>query len=238
MSGTPPPKRRRRRWLRNTLLVLIVIVIFAGAWAWRRAGAPPEWYAPPDPADAQVAQLAERVEYGMVQEFHRIRPRDESWRMRVDEDEVNAWFAARLPEWIAHHEEVQWPETLGAPQVRVAENGMEIALQVEGDHVLVTRVVPEITDGGMRLVLDRVGVGWLTMPGAPASRMLEILEDALPEGTVGEDLAPRLIGLLTGSDLVDARIELSDGRSVELMDMLLSDGAIEFTSRTHPPAGP
>jgi hypothetical protein len=221
--------------VRRVLLVLLLVVIGGGAWAWHRAGSAPEWYAPPNPADQRVVQLAERVEYGMVEEFHRIRPRDEAWRLRVEEDEVNAWFAARLPEWIEHHEEVAWPDSLGAPQVRVVENGMEIALGVEGDHVLVTRVVPEIVDGEMRLVLDRVGVGRLTMPGATASRMLEIIEGALPADAVGEDLAPLLSGLLTGGDGVESRIDLSDGRTVELMDLLLSEGAIEFTSRTHPP---
>jgi len=214
---------------------MLLAVIVAGAWAWQRAGDPPEWYAPPNPTDARVVQLAERVEYGIVEEFHRIRPRDEAWRMRVDEDEVNAWFAARLPEWIAHHEQVQWPESLGAPQVRVGVDGMEIALQVKGDHVLVTRVIPEIIDGEMRLVLDRVGVGQLTMPGATASRMLEIIEDALPADAIGDDLAPLLIGLLSGGEVVDSRIDLSDGRTVELMDLLLTNGAIEFTNRTHPP---
>ena len=60
----------------------------------------PEFTAPaPDEAfDRRARQFENRF----VSELTRVRPAQSPWAIRVRQDDLNAWFWNRLPDWAAH----------------------------------------------------------------------------------------------------------------------------------------
>ncbi|NNF44824.1 MAG: hypothetical protein HKO59_02285 [Phycisphaerales bacterium] len=240
----PAPMRRRRRRRRSkrrvvgrVVLVLFVLFVAGAGFAWWRSQQAPDWFAPPDPAAADVAALAEQVEYGIVEEFHRIRS-DDAWTLRVRDDQVNAWLATRMPEWVAHEQTIQWPEEFGTPQLRFTPAGIDLAVDVhvgDGTQVLVTRLTPRFERGRLLLDIDKVGLGRLNLPGAVATKTLDLIEQIAPGGVIDPAATHGLLGVLGGNGTVDASIALPDGRRVQLIDMLARDGAVDLTSRTLPP---
>jgi len=228
----------KRRWI--ILIAVPVIPAVGAACLWWLARTAPSWYEPLDPADARVAEMAEGVEYGLVAEFHRIRPDAEPWTLRIREEYLNAWLASRMPEWIAHEDDLNWPEEFSAPQIRVGEDGIDLAVEVDIDgarHVLVTRVNPEVRDGRLELTFDRVGIGRVALPGAPAGKLLDLVDGMAPGGVLDPvviDTLRQALGAGAGLDL-GSHLELPDGRRVELLDLLARDGALDVTSRTLPP---
>ena len=230
-------RRRRIRLFWRILLSLVVLIVLAGAFLWYHATSAPEWYAPPDPDDAQVAEYAERVEYRLVEEYQKIRQEEEPWTMRLDDGQLNAWLAARLPEWTAHEKDFHWPAGFGVPQVHVEEDGINLAIEIEAagqSGVLVTRLAPRIVDGQIRLEVSRVGMGRVTLPGEPARALADLLEELAPGQDLGGGGARNLLGVLSGNHAVEARMGLADGRLVELLHVQLGDGTIELTNRTLP----
>ena len=223
-----------RRWCIS--IVLLLVIVAGGAWLWRCARSAPSWYATLDPNDQAVIGLADTVEKRLLEEFHKIRPDEDPWTVRVREHQLNAWLAARLPEWIAHEEDLDWPRELGAPQIHVEEDGINLAVEVTlDDHaqVITTRLTPQIIDGHVYLTVDRVGVGRIALPGEGAEKLLELIERIAPDGVFDESVADRFLGMLSGNEeAAGSRISLSDGRLVELIEMHLSDGAIDLTGRT------
>jgi len=231
-------KRPRRLW--GCLLILLVFVLaLAGgaAWLWRQAHATPVWYSPPDPGAQPVATLAETVEYRMTEEFQKIRGED-IWTLRILEEQINAWLAARLPEWIDHEPDLNWPGEFGIPQIRVDGRGIDLAVPVGvGDRsaVLIARLAPEIVGGQLHLNLEQAGIGRLSLPGEPAERLMSAIEQVAPGGALDDEAVRRLLGVLSGEEGISSLVDLSDGRRVELLDLTLGDGMIEITSRTLPP---
>lgn len=243
---------RRRRWL-AAILPTIAIVLAAFLWLTR----PPGWYAPPDPKDRDVADLAERVESNFVQQAHKARQPEETWTRRVHDSQVNAWLSARLREWVIN-QEGRWPSRLGTPQVLFEPDGISIAAPIGGDaepvssdrqddgqgrrsigtplvsgRMLVARLAPEITEGGLRLRLDRVAIGRLSLPGEPVQALARRLQGVLPDVMDGAEAA-HLLDVLAGRESLPAELELGDGRRVELVGLKLGQGWIEFTARTRP----
>ncbi len=231
-----------KRIVLRILLVLLVLAIAGAWWTWRQSRVAPSWYAPPDPADRTVVALAEQVEYGIVETFHKLRPAGEPWTVRIREEQINAWLAARMPEWIAHDESLAWPEELSVPQVHIGPAGLDLAVEVARQgrpYVVVTRLDPRISDGRIHLEMERVGVGRVTVPGAPATKVMEIIERLAPGGVIDAPVAQQLLGLFREDDAAAAgdgdgaaRFDLSDGRRVELLAITLSEGAMDVTSRT------
>ncbi len=224
---------KKHRTLRIGAILLLIITVGA-YWAWTRANAAPGWYKPPAATDVEVVRLAENVEYGLIEEFHKIRESDEPWRLRVRERQINAWLAARLPEWIKQQRGT-WPTEFGTPQIRVGRSGLDVAVEVNVDdrkHVLVTRLVPEVHDGQLRFTVDEVGLGRLSIGGAPAEKLIGWI------GEVADGSGAGFLGMLTGEEQVGSRIDLSDGRRVELMEMTLTGGAIVLKNRTLPAPRP
>lgn len=234
MSGTKP-KRRRRRWP-LVVLGLLIGVGAAGYWIWNRANAAPEWYGPPDANDEEVAALAERVEYGLVETFHKIREPEETWTLRVTEAQLNAWLAARLPDWMRYEGDVAWPDALGAPQLNITPDGIEIGLAVSSggaaSRVVVTRLAPRVENGAVTFDLDRVGVGRLRVPGSTGA-LADVVESLASAGMVDAAFQDELNRLLVDA-LNGPTFELADGRTVEILDVTLEEGTMDLTSRTKP----
>ena len=225
-------KKRRR------VLVLVIaagLVVVGAGWVWVLVRSAPSWYSPADAGDAEAAALAERAEYRLVEEYHRIRGEGEQWTVRVREEQINAWLAARLPEWIANREGLSWPEGVGVPQVHIEEAGINVAVEAEytgRKQVVVMRVVPEVREGELWARMDRVGLGRVSVAGSPAEALAGLIEEAGSEGAMGEEVMEELLKMVSGERGVEWSVELADDRRVELVDVVLSEGAIDVTNRT------
>ena len=93
-------------------ILLFAVLLGLGFLAWASQSAP-GWYAPVDPYDPDVSTLAETVEYRVAEELTKVRADEEPWALRVRDEQVNAWLASRLPEWVAHDGGRGWPDEVG-----------------------------------------------------------------------------------------------------------------------------
>ncbi len=222
--------------------IAIVIVLFlsaalAAALLWYAVDRAPSWYQPPDPDDVQVVQRAEQVEYRLVQEVQKIRDESEDWTLTLHEDQINAWLVARLPEWIAHDGEMNWPGELGSPQVHVTSVGIEIALPViwsGHEQIVVTNIVPTLTEGALRIDVEQFSLGRLPIPDELSDQVLSALEDLARQAAETDD-QEALAQLLKHGGTVDPVVEIADGRLVELNTLHLVDGELRLTSTTRLP---
>ncbi len=225
----------RLRLFWRILTSLFVLAALGAGVLWLMANSAPSWYAPPDPADEQVAELAESVEYQLVERFHKIRPESEPWTVRIREGQINAWLASRMPEWIAHDQSFDWPEGLGTPQVHFSEEGVSLAVAAhlqDTERVLVTRLTPEIVDGRLRFSVDRMGIGNLRLPGHSIDKLIGLINRISSGAALDANAAEGLADILAGEQDFDSHVDLADGRRVEIIDLALSDGVLDLTSRT------
>ena len=110
---------------------------------------PPAWYRPPDPGNPATARLAERVEYGLLEQVQRLRPTGSQWTIRLTDEQANAWLAARLPQWWRSRSGADWPRELSPPQITTRAEALRWAAAASGGGVrlgVVGRVEPR--DGG------------------------------------------------------------------------------------------
>jgi hypothetical protein len=192
----------------------------------------PAWYAPPAAHDAAASELADRVEYGLIQQAQKVRePQEETWTLRIRQDQINAWLATRLRKWI-EHEGGSWPARLGTPQVEIDGGALSIAVPVlhnSSPRFIVARILPEIENQRLQLKLDRVALGRISLPGEPVANLLKLIGDASPRDTPQIE---NILGALEQRDAIDPRFRLSDGRRIELLKLRLGDGLIDITAKT------
>lgn len=237
-GGTRPLTRAVgvRRW-RRLLLGLFIIVIACGFALWRLSRIAPSWYRPPDPHDHRIILLADTVEYRLVEEAQKARPAEQDrWTLRVHEGQINAWLSARLPKWIAHQGDAEWPEALGTPQVRIEPSGISLAvpmIQTDSARTLVARFKPAMSGDRLQLHVDRLALGRVGLPGEPLANLLQWLEKIAPQTLQSQQVQP-VIELLAQRKPIDPQIELSDGRRVKLLELRLGDGWLDVSAVTLP----
>jgi hypothetical protein len=217
-------------------LVLIALFILGAIVLWRISRSPPAWYRPPDALDTAVNELADRVEYRLVEEAQKVRPLHERWSLRVRENQINSWLATRLPKWLAHRGDTSWSQRAGTPQVRLEPGAISLAVPVLGGasaRTVVARVHPDLVDDKLHITVDRVAVGKIALPGEPLSNLLTLIQPALPPDW--EAPVTELAEALAEGQMIDPVIELADGRRVRLLAIRLDDGVLEFTAETIPP---
>ena len=222
------------RWTRRIALVLLLggvgLVIVVGTLT----RSVPEWYEPPSAKAPEVIELADRVEYRLVEETQKIRPQEERWTLRVREPQVNAWLAVRLPDWIAHEKNLQWPAEVGMPQVHIGDDVISLALPVEVrgfQRVVVAHLVPRIEGRQLWLQLRGIQLGGISVPGDPIPVLSRFVQSGAA-GNIDNDDWQRLVDILTGREPIDPVLELSDRRRIELLDVRFADGALDLTSQT------
>ena len=220
------------------------VVLFLGAtsliaflvltWMSRMA---PAWYAPPDPKSPSVATVADDFEYEVVELAQRQRPQDDTWTATITEQQLNSWLVNRLPKWVAHDRNLEWPSALGTPQVRIEPGGISIAVPVgeRSPRTVVARILPTLDNGKIRLRIDHVAVGRISMPGEPLGNLVETIEDVAPE-TLSDPHLQQAIALLSGEQAIDPVVELEDGRRVRLTRLQLAFGRLNVSAVTEPRA--
>jgi hypothetical protein len=225
-----------RRFLFRASIALFVIAVVCAATLWWATQSAPGWYEPPDPADAEVAELADLVEFRVTEEAFKIRPEDEPWTLRVREEQINAWLAARLPVWFTDQTEEPWPDEIGTAQVHLVPTGVALALPIgpaEYRRVVVATVVPSIHRDGLRLQLRELSVGRIAVPGDPVQGLLDFVGEQVPQEDQGMWMG--VVDLITGKRSIPPVLELSDGRQVELTSLECLRGAVDLTSTTGRP---
>jgi len=218
-------KQRILPTLTGATLALLVLALIA----WWLAGLAPTWYAPPDASDPAARGLGETAEYRLVEEFQKIRPEDEVWRLRIPEDAINAWLATRLPAWLEGQGEV-WPDAIGVPQVRIRPSGITVAVPTShlgGRHAILA-LAPAILGGDFAgTITGRIGRLPIPLPTS-------LLAGALAEVVEDTDALP-FLDAAWSSDPVPAAIPLVDGRIISLQSIQLDQHRLVLTATTLPP---
>ncbi len=226
--------RSVRRRLAVIAAVAVLGVAAGGAVAWRMSWMAPSWWVSPVPDDAQAAALADRVEFRLTEEAHKIRE-DPVFRLRITQEQVNAWLATRLPDWVAHRSGAPWPPQLGLPQVRLGKGTASVGIDVmteSGRRVVVADFRPRIRGGRLEFPIASVGVGRVRIPGASAAALVDRLRGPLSAELADDEVMDALSEALRGERHLDPVLRLSDGRTVELLEVSCEDGAIVLRCRT------
>jgi hypothetical protein len=223
-------RRTRRRWrFLRILVVLAVIGVIGAAALWHLSSRPPTWWSPPDATDEKTQALADRVEFGLMEQAHRIREEDEPWAVAVGDDQLNAWLAARFPAWLEHRGDLDWPEGFGTAQVHVEDDRIVVGLEVLDEanpRIATAAVKPRFVDGRIELELDGVGVGRVSIPGGTAATVLEQIDAATAERFLSDPRVMETLKIILGQAGITPEIELSDGRIVKVLDIEIVDGEI------------
>jgi hypothetical protein len=206
---------------------------------WWLLNAPPRWYQPPDVNDPAVARLADDVEHRLLEELHRIRPGDDVWTLRIREEHINAWLAARMRKWLMFEHGLDWPTTLGTPQVRVRETGIDLAVPVRrgsSTRTMTLRLVPEVIGDHIALRPEAIRIGRVPMPwrGGDLDRVRAEWVQFAGRISIAES---QISDVKSHSDDVafTAEVPLAGGRSVTLIAVRTGRGTLDLTTRTSSP---
>jgi len=197
---------------------IAILALVVGVVAWLSLQ-PQSWYNPPDFNEPEIASLADLAERRMNEEFHKVRPADEVWHLRITEDAVNAWLSGRLEGWLTHDQQIEMPKEVHDPQIHVTKEGVWLAanIEIEGNtpRPLAIELWVWIEDGTMFAEPISVRLGRVPVP-------LSIFESVMTE------LKEEMRG-------IDAITPLMDDREVHILDIELEESAFVLTCQTHLP---
>ena len=197
---------------------IAILALIVGVVAWLSLQ-PQSWYNPPDFNEPEIASLADLAERRMNEEFHKVRPADEVWHLRITEDAVNAWLSGRLEGWLTHDQQIEMPKEVHDPQIHVTKEGVWLAanIEIEGNtpRPLAIELWVWIEDGTMFAEPISVRLGRVPVP-------LSIFESVMTE------LKEEMRG-------IDAITPLMDDREVHILDIELEESAFVLTCQTHLP---
>ena len=194
------------------------LILTVGIVAWLSLQ-PQSWYDPPDFSEPKIASLADLAERRMNEEFHKVRPADEVWHLRITEDVVNAWLSGRLEGWLTHDQQLEMPEEVHDPQIHVTTEGVWLAANIEieegGPRPFAVELWVWIDEGTMYVEPISVRLGRVPVP-------LSLFE------TVMAELQDEMRG-------VEATVPLMDDREVHILGIDLENEAFVLTCQTHLP---
>jgi hypothetical protein len=197
---------------------IAILALIVGIVAWLSVQ-PLSWYKPSDFSDPEIASLADLAERRMNEEFHKIRPTDEVWHLRITEDAVNAWLSGRLEGWLTHDQQIEMPQEIHDPQIHITKEGVWLAanIEIEGNapRPLAIELLVWIDNSTMFVEPISVRLGRVPVP-------LSMFESVMTE--LKEDVRG-----------VDAIAPLLDDREVHILDIELEENAFVLTCQTHLP---
>ncbi|MBC24450.1 MAG: hypothetical protein CMJ32_11115 [Phycisphaerae bacterium] len=188
----------------------------------------PGWWIQPAEVDPTEVEQASQFEQGIVSGFQRIRPDQESWAVRIRQEDVNAWLARRLPRWIDHDQQLQWPEGVGMPQVSFQDGHVVVAATrrtLGMDVIIGASIEPSIVNGRLSLSWEDGFVGRLSILVIKPTVLVPLIESAI--GSLVSESDPAEF-----SDPIDPVIGLADGRQVRIIDIEVVDGSMYVQCRT------
>lgn len=220
-------RQRKSSGVKFFVVVVLLGVLFAFLVGLTLSFMSPSWYDPPSTDDAPAVALAQAAEFRLMEEFQKIREPGTPWKLRVPDDAVNAWLAIRLEAWLSHDDRPVWPDFMSAPQIHTTPGGIYVAVGFNAS-VVGLRIEPVIKDDAVVVVMQGGLLGRLPLPAPPAA-FLDRIRRAAGEGDEAATLA---ITHLLDAQSMPAVLELVDGRTVQIDDVVLDDGAMILTART------
>ncbi len=192
---------------------MIVSIVGVASWlSWQ----PQSWYVPTNAQSQELSDLAERAEYRLNEEFHKIRPQIEVWKIRITDEIMNAWLATRLDGWLTHDQEMELPPEVHNPQTHTTIEGIWLAAMIEIDESdprpIAILLKVWIQNGKFFTKPEAIRLGKIPIP-------VSVLENVLPE------LEQNTFGM-------EAIAPLMDDREVEILSIEFEDGAIVLTCQT------
>ena len=191
-------------------ILALFAIIFWLSWQ------PQSWYAPPNYSNSEVKTLADRAEYRLNEEFHKIRKEEDVWRLRITDEAMNAWLSGRLEGWLTHDQEIELPPEIDQPQVHVKPDGIWFAAMVHIDGSDLRPVAIQLwvsVDNGM-VAIEPVAIRIGKVP-IPVVVFTEIAQEMQLKA---EDIEPI--------------VPLMDDREVAIESIVLEEGALVLTCRT------
>ncbi|MBL9140823.1 MAG: hypothetical protein JNK53_03050 [Phycisphaerae bacterium] len=229
MAGALASPRGRR--LLRTAVVLLVLGAAGALGVWRALGAAPAWWNhAPDTGEAAL-RVARGLEQGVAAELTRVRgPGVQAWRVRLRADDVNAWFAARLPQWLEHDRSLKWPAEVGTPQMHIADERVVLAAEHAG-RIASTLWKIELGGGAGIAAGDVVAVGGRQAAQlVPDGARLGVMPVPFTN-TVGGWFVPELAASL------HLEVHLGDGRTVRVVGAEWGDNEVILDCETIAPGG-
>lgn len=226
---------RRSAFIARGTLVALAIVLVAGGATLACARWAPAWWNPVPAAGAEEDATARALEQWLIAQISQVRgPGVVRWRLRLRAEDVNAWLAARLPQWLEFDRSLPWPEGVEAPQVAFDAEGLHGAVRKDGWVLVSTwRIEPAAQDGvagrsappgpnaetgaiagAARLVPAGAGVGRLPLPfadGAGARFLPELARPVVLETRLGDGRVVRVLGAVLGAGDVVLDMETRAG---------------------------
>lgn len=216
----------------------LAAVAGTGALLWRMTQMPPTWYQPADINNQAAAALAQAVENRIIEELHKLRPADQTWTLRLRAQHLNAWLTARLPRWLIHEQNLNWPQQLGPPQLRFTRKGIDLALQLSPNdqpRFITLRVLPRVEYEQLFIPFERLYLGRIPALYSELDDLITWAADYGAAQTLQTPEAQWLLQLLAESESLQPQIVLADQRTVMLLDLRLHDGHIDLKLQTLPP---
>lgn len=240
------PHMPRSRIMRIALGFLAALCMLVGV-LWWLTWTPPRWYQPPESHDTSANELGALVERRLAEEIHAIRETDTRWQLRIRDEQINAWLATRMPQWLEHERGMAWPSELGTPQVRFDQDRISMTVPVRLNQPSETNrrrrpitltVRPHLRGDALHVTLTDIRIGRLPLPGDPMNHVAKQAGDRLRDAeTDGEELMKWIMRLMTGKDRLTPTVELIDSRRVTVESIRIRRGTLDVTAVTADPAG-
>ena len=227
--------RKPHRIRLAAFLGLILILGVSVGILWQLTRENPYWWSPIDLSDPKISIEAEQFEYSLIEQSHKIRTKNEPWAIRIRDEHINAWLAERLSAWLTHDQNLNWPENVSVPLVRLSEDHISIAVELNFDQsarVITLEFEPIILEDELLLRVTGISLGRLTLPGTPVGKVAKWLNEAAPEGFFDDLRVSQLLELLLEGRAFMPIQSLSDGRKVRLVDIVCEDGSIVLKCNT------
>lgn len=219
--------------------LLIAIAILAGSAIVLVGVAGYLWFSRPayfhkTPVTADVKQQAAELEAWVTTQLTADRPYDRPWHLKLTQQQINGWIAARLPDWLANRGAE--PHSIGLVRGAMVE--------IEPDHVEAAR---ELTVRGVTQVVrvaykavQEPGVAWMKMKldgvygGKLPIPLHRVIEAVRQHYRPSDDTAGKLFDeVLSHVKSIPLDLPLGDGRDVRVVGLEFADHTVDATLVTH-----
>ena len=224
----------RPRWKRAFMFLVGGVFCALIGTAILLACLPVSDFTAPSPNEG-LDRRARQFEQTFASEMTRVRGSNTPWAIRIREDDLNAWFWTRLPNWVAHFD---GSDSTGAqPFLQAALEPDRIRLMSQSMALAFVPVVDQRTT----LIQPGRGsaLGRLPLPSGIFHWSASAIDfKGLSSAVLGVELPDQESGSASqdtgGSDgiVLPALFPLGDGRSVELLEIQMDDQQMVLVFQT------
>lgn len=205
-------------------VALAVTALIILGWFWFRMRQTPEWWSPADASLQENVLLGEQLENRTLSTIHTLRDgSSKDWRIVLDEEALNAWFATRWPKW-AKNQEWNWAYDFRDVHAVIEAEGIHLALRPKPDAFALSLFVRPALDSstGLSVSIEEAAVGRVSLP-----------VDSIAEFVANEvNLDPGVSGLLAGDSIQPVFASGQDGYRVRIVEFDLEPGRLTLLCRT------